>query len=72
MRIDQALLENMSLDEQSICLLLREGIRQIDNIVDEAQIPAGRALAALTLLEVKGVVRRLPGRRFALAQAKNT
>lgn len=71
-RIDQALLENMSLDEQSICLLLREGIRQIDNIVDEAQIPAGRALAALTLLEVKGVVRRLPGRRFALAQAKNT
>ena len=62
----------MSLDEQSICLLLREGIRQIDNIVDEAQIPAGRALAALTLLEVKGVVRRLPGRRFALAQAKNT
>ena len=71
-RIDQALLENMSLDEQSICLLLREGIREIDNIVEEGQVPAGRALAALTLLEVKGVVRRLPGRRFALAQAKNT
>ncbi len=71
-QIDQALLDTMSLDEQSICLLLREGTKQIDNIVDEAQIPAGRALAALTLLEVKGVVRRLPGRRFALAQAKNT
>lgn len=71
-QIDQALLDTMSLDEQSICRLLQEGTKQIDNIVDEAQIPAGRALAALTLLEVKGVVRRLPGRRFALAQAKNT
>ena len=71
-QIDQALLDTMSLDEQSICRLLQEGTKQIDNIVDEAQIPAGRALAALTLLEVKGVVRRLPGRRFALAQAKET
>ena len=71
-QIDQALLDTMSLDEQSICRLLREGTKQIDNIVDEAQIPAGRALAALTLLEVKGVVRRLPGRRFALARAKET
>ena len=71
-QIDQALLDTMSLDEQSICRLLQEGTKQIDNIVDEAQIPAGRALAALTLLEVKGVVRRLPGRRFALARAKET
>ena len=44
----------------------REMNREIDDIVDETQLPSGRALAALTLLEVKGLVRRLPGRRFGL------
>ena len=41
-----------------------------DAIVDETQLPTGRVLAALTLLEVKGIVRRLPARRFALSQAE--
>lgn len=71
-QIDQAVFSAMTCDEQAICRLLQTGTKQIDNIVDEAQIPAGRALAALTLLEVKGIVRRLPARRFALVQANST
>ena len=58
----------MSPEEQRICALLQaRGNMQIDNLVAETGIPAGQALAALTLLEVKGVVRRLPARYFTLA-----
>ncbi len=35
----------------------------MDDVIADAGIPAGLALAALTLLEVKGLVTRLPGKR---------
>lgn len=69
--ISDEVLASLSLDEQSVCQVLRQGTMQIDNIVDEAQIPTGRTLAALTLLEVKGIVRRLPARRFCLTEAES-
>ena len=66
--IPQTVLDAMSPEEQRICALLQaRGNMQIDNLVAETGIPAGQALAALTLLEVKGVVRRLPARYFTLA-----
>lgn len=68
--LSEALLAAMSLDEQAVCRVLQQGTMQIDALVDEAQIPTSRALAALTLLEVKGIVRRLPARRFSLADAE--
>ena len=40
----------------------------IDAIVERAQMSAGRALASLTLLEVKGFVRRPSARMYELAE----
>lgn len=40
-----------------------KGPRLVDDVIADAGIPAGLALAALTLLEVKGLVTRLPGKR---------
>lgn len=42
----------------------------VDDVIAQAGIPAGTVLATLTLMEVKGLVRRLPGRRVSLNQAK--
>ena len=62
----------LSEDEEIIVKLLMKQTLDPDAIVDETQLPTGRVLAALTLLEVKGIVRRLPARRFALSQAEQT
>lgn len=67
--IDNALQEKLSQlqgDEKLLADLLAAGPINVDNIVDEVQLPAGRVLASLTLLEVKGIVRRLGARRYAL------
>ena len=37
-------------------------------IVEKRFLPAGRILSALTLLEVKGYVKRLPARYYELAK----
>ena len=46
------------------------GERLVDDVIAQAGLPAGKVLAMLTMLEVKGVVRRLPGRHIALKQGK--
>ena len=42
----------------------------MDEIIDRSQLPAARALAAITLLEVKQYIRRLPGKRFTLGKKR--
>ncbi len=56
--------------EQKIVALVARGGTLVDDILAGAELPAGTALAALTTLEVKGVVARLPGRRVALKKGK--
>ena len=46
--------------------LMEQGITLVDDIMAQAQHPAGVVLAALTMLEVKGQIIRLPGKRVAL------
>lgn len=64
----QELLEHVTPDERAILEQLRCKPRLIDDIIDESGLPAGRILASMTLLEVKGYVKRLPGRVFSLAE----
>lgn len=52
--------------EQKIVNALRSGERLADDIIAETNLPAGQVLATLTLLEVKGLVSRLPGKRVTL------
>jgi DNA processing protein len=39
---------------------------QLDALIDRAGLPAGQVLSQLTLLELRGVVRRDPGKFYAL------
>ena len=64
------ILTGLSPEERAIVGTLESGERLVDDVIAQAGIPAGKVLATLTMLEVKGVVRRLPGRRVALNQGK--
>ena len=56
----------MTENEQRILDLVRQGMHMVDDIVASTDLPAGVVLGALTTLEIKGVVRRLPGKRVEL------
>lgn len=60
----------LSEGEESIVRLLRQDVTLVDEIISQTQAPAGKVLADLTLLEVKGVIARLPGKRVALKKGK--
>lgn len=64
----QDIFDRLSPDERTIVQLLTEKPLHIDLIIDGVQLPAGRVLASMTLLEIKGFVKRLPGRVFELAE----
>lgn len=59
-------MSGLSEDEKRIVEALQEKELHVDDLIEHCQVPAARILAALTLLEVKGYVRRLPGKRFCL------
>ena len=63
------ILPKLSEQEQQIVTALQGGERLVDDVIAETGLPAGKVLATLTLLEVKGVVKRLPGKRVCLPSA---
>ena len=56
----------MSQTEQTIVDALKEGERLVDDVIAETGLSTGKVLSALTLLEIKGVIKRLPGKRITL------
>ncbi|MBR2048342.1 MAG: DNA-processing protein DprA [Oscillospiraceae bacterium] len=54
--------------EKAIAGLLLDGQKLVDEVIAESGLSAGSVLASLTLLEVKGIVRRLPGRFIELGR----
>jgi DNA processing protein len=61
-------MDTLSRDEQLLAQLLQDGPMHVDVIVDRTQMGTGRALASLTLLEVKGIVQRPSARMYELAE----
>ena len=61
----------MSQTEQTIVEALKEGERLVDDVIAESGLPSGVVLSTLTLLEVKGMIRRLPGRHVCLSGRKS-
>lgn len=59
-------LPSLSEEERAIVEQLKQGHQLTDDVIAESGLPAGQALAVLTMLQVKGVVARLPGNRLAL------
>ena len=58
-------LPKLSADEQLIVSALSRGERLVDDVIAETGLTTGKMLALLTMLELKGVVKRLPGKRIA-------
>ncbi len=56
----------LTAQEQSIVDTLKEGERLVDDVIAETGLTTGKLLAALTMLELKGILRRLPGKRIGL------
>lgn len=49
-------------DEKIVWNLLAGGKRLTDDVIEESGLGTARVLSSLTMLEVKGLIRRLPGR----------
>lgn len=56
----------LTADEQAVLNLVEQGKTLVDDIMASLDLTAGAVLAALTMLEVKGLVARLPGKRVKL------
>ena len=56
----------LSQEEQSIVDALQTGERLVDDVILETGLTTGKLLACLTMLELKGIIRRLPGKRISL------
>ena len=61
-------LDTLSPDERTAAQALSDGAKHVDELVEQTQLPIGKLLSALTMLELKGIVKRLPARRFSLAE----
>ncbi len=54
----------LSPDEEKLLAQIPQGMTLVDDLIAESGMPAGAVLAALTMLEVKGYLLRLPGKRI--------
>ena len=50
-------------DQQLIMKALESGERLVDEVIAEVNLPAGRVSSALTMLAIRGYVKKLPGNR---------
>ena len=55
-------------DEKSIYGVLSEELESIGEIIEKSEIPSARVLAALTLLEMKGLAESAAGKRYRIKQ----
>lgn len=59
--------EDLTPEQQKLVMLLEPGDVHIDVLSEQMGQSAGAVLALVTVLELRGLVQRLPGRRFSLA-----
>ena len=53
----------LTAEEEKLLALMGDQERLVDDVIDRAGLSAGQVLAALTMLELKGAITRLPGKR---------
>ena len=64
------ILPKLSAEEGAIVMALKSGPRLVDDVIAETGLTTGKVLALLTILELKGVLRRLPGKHISLKEMK--
>ena len=60
------ILPKLSEEERTIVTALKDGQRLVDDVIAETGLTTGKMLACMTMLELKGVIRRLPGKYIIL------
>lgn len=60
------ILPKLSEEERKIVSALQNGERLVDDVIAETGLTTGKMLASLTMLELKGILKRLPGKRIIL------
>ena len=68
----QKIVPELSEEEQSILECLQDGETLVDDVITGTGLSAARVLSSLTLLEVRGLVQQLPGKRFRLPGGKQS
>ena len=58
-------LSKLSEQEREILAALDSGERLVDDVIAQLGLPTAKILSMLTMLEIKGFVRRIPGKRIA-------
>lgn len=53
-------------EEQRLIQALQSGQRLVDDVIAEVGLPTAKVLSMLTIMEIKGIIRRLPGKRIVL------
>ena len=63
----EIMLKKLSPEEQTIVDALSGGQRLVDDVIAETGLSTGKLLSSLTMLELKGIIKRLPGKRIVLS-----
>ena len=58
---------NLSAEQQRVLDLLTLEAKSVDSLVEASSLPAASIVATLTMLELRGVARRVPGNAFVRA-----
>ncbi len=64
----EELISTLSDDERTVTSQLSDDLRHVDDVIAGSGLPAARVLASLTLLEVKGLAVRHPGKFYSLVR----
>ena len=62
----QDILKSLSEEEQKLLKPLTNGQTLVDDLIAASGMPAGKVLSMLTMLQIRGVVELLPGKRASL------
>ena len=60
------ILPKLSEEERAIVNALKDGQRLVDDVIAETGLTTGKVLANLTMLELKGIIKRHPGKQISL------
>ena len=58
--------------EQAVYNLLEQGDLHFDQLVEQSGQPVNALATCLTLMEIRGIIKQLPGRIYALNRQANT
>ena len=65
-------IKTVSAEEAVLLRLLADGPLDVDSIIDRSTIPSAQVSGTVTLLEIRGYLKRYPGHRFGLSEKLTT